>query len=248
MTSFRTARQSAVLLATALLATAAPYASAQHGNPADAMHSDDPLLARVTVDQLEWREQANDPTVLEGDAWIGYDLDRLWLKVDASHSEGSVEELELQALYSRAITPFWDLQLGLRHDDFGSADRNRAVLGLHGLAPYFLESEVALFLGESGDTTLRVKAEYDALLTQRLVLSPELKMELHGQNDVLTGTGSGLSSVTAGLRLRYEIHRQFAPYAGVRWKRRYGQTADYRRESGQPVEQAHWVAGLRFWF
>lgn len=248
MTLFRTGKPHVAHMAMVLFAATAPYAAAQHGNPADAMHSDDPLRTQVMIDQLEWRDQADDPTVLEGDAWIGYDLERLWLKVDGSHSEGSVGELELQALYSRGITPFWDLQLGLRHDDLASTGRNWAVLALHGLAPYFLESEVELFLGESGATAFRMKAEYDALLTQRLVLSPELKMELHGQNDVRTGTGSGLSSVTAGLRLRYEIHRQFAPYTGIRWQRRYGQTADYHRESGQPVQQTHWVAGVRIWF
>lgn len=248
MTLFRKSTRHVALMAMALLATTARYATAQHGDIADSMHSADPLLTRVVVDQLEWRDQADDPTILEGDAWIGYDLNKLWLKVDSSYSDGSVDELELQALYSRGITPFWDLQLGLRHDDLETTDRDWAVLGLHGLAPYFLESEVELFLGESGDTALRLKAEYEALLTQRLVLSPELKMEFHGQNDTRTGTGSGLSSVKAGLRLRYEFHRQFAPYTGITWQRQYGQTADYARKSGQAVEKAHWVAGVRFWF
>lgn len=248
MTLFRKHTRSVALMAAALLATTAPCALAQHDHAVEAMHSGDPLLSRVMIDQLEWRDQANDPTVMEGHAWVGYDLDKLWLKVDSSYSEGRIDELELQALYSRAITPFWDLQIGLRHDDRDAADRNRAVLGLHGLAPYFLESEVELFLGESGDTALRMKAEYEALLTQRLILSPEVKMEFHGQNDARAGTGSGLSSITAGLRLRYEIHRQFAPYAGIQWQRRYGQTADFHRDSDEPVEQAHWVAGVRIWF
>lgn len=248
MTLFRTRTRHVAIMALIVLASTARHAIAQHGNVADAMHSDDPLLTKVVVDQLEWRDQSDDPTILEGDAWIGYDLDKLWLKVDSSYSEGSIDELELQALYSRGITPFWDLQLGLRHDDLDSGDRSRAVLGLHGLAPYFLESDVELFLGESGDTALRMKVEYDALFTQRLILSPELKVELNGQNDARTGTGSGLSSIKAGLRLRYEIHRQFAPYAGISWQRHYGRTADYHRDSGEAVEQAHWVAGVRFWF
>jgi copper resistance protein B len=249
MTYFRTCRQAAGILVTAAALVALPgqQVVAEHAG-ASAIHGEDPVLARVVVDQMEWRDQGNDPTVVEGEAWLGYDLDKLWLKLDSSYSGGRVEELELQALYSRGITPFWDLQLGVRHDDQEASDRNWAVLGLHGLAPWFIESDVALFLGESGDTALRVKAEYQALLTQRLILSPELKVDLHGQDDARSGTGSGLSSVTAGLRLRYEIHRQFAPYIGIRWKRRYGRTADYYRNGDHPVERTHWVAGIRFWF
>lgn len=248
MTAFRKGTVQTALMAAVLLVIPGRQALAQHAAGAGATHSDEPLLTQVMIDQLEWRDQADDPKVAEGHAWIGYDLDKLWFKVDGSVADGSVDELELQALYSRGITPFWDLQVGVRHDEHESTSRDWAVIGLHGLAPYFLESDLALFVGESGDTALRMEAEYEALLTQRLILSPELKVEFHGQDDALTGTGAGLSHVTAGLRLRYEIHRQFAPYTGIRWQRRYGQTADYHRDSGQPVEQVHWVAGVRFWF
>jgi len=225
-----------------LMAFAASGVRAQDG-----MHNDDPLLASVMIDQLEWRDTGSDPVILEGQAWVGRDLDKLWLDIDAEYVDGRVEELELQALYSRAITPFWDLQAGWRHDARPTPERDWLSLGLHGLAPGFLETEARMFLGESGHAAARLEAEYDALLTQRLILSPEIEMEFNARNDRSRGTGSGLSELSAGLRLRYEIRREFAPYIGIQWKNRYGNTAEFRRNRGQPVQQTHWVAGIRMW-
>lgn len=206
---------------------------------------DDPLLTKVMIDQLELRESdGDDPRVLEGQGWIGKDLDKLWIKAEAERTGGETEEGELQALYSKAVAPFWDVQVGLRKDFQPAPDRSWAVIGLQGLAPYFFEVDAALFIGESGRTAIRLEAEYELLFTQQLILTPEIEANFYGQNDPATGTGSGLSNVEIGLRLRYEIRREVAPYVGVNWVRSYGTTADFAED----IEDTQLVVGVRAWF
>ncbi|MCB1661918.1 MAG: copper resistance protein B [Pseudomonadales bacterium] len=218
-------------------------------NSVDAGGEDDPLLTKVLIDQFELRDSdSENPLVLEGQAWIGKDLHKLWLKTDFERVEGETEDAELQVLYSRAIAPFWDLQLGLRKDFQPSPSRSWAVIGLQGLAPYFFEVEPVFFIGESGRTALRLEAEYELLLTQRLILTPDIELNIYGQNDSETGVGSGLSDVQMGLRLRYEIRREFAPYIGVNWSRKYGKTADYSRRTGEDLDDTQLVIGIRAWF
>lgn len=222
--------------------------------PVLAHEGDDPLLAKVMIDQLEWRDseaannQAIDTYVLEGQAWIGKDLNKFWLKTDVEYVDGETEEAEIQALYSRAIAPFWDLQIGLRQDLKPEPTREWGVIGIEGLAPYFFEVDAALFVGESGATAARISAEYEWMFTQKLVLSPEISLNFYGQNDSKYQTGSGLSDINLGLRLRYEIRREFAPYIGVNWSKSYGNTADFVREHGEEVSDAQAVAGVRVWF
>ncbi len=238
----------ATLLAGMALLIAGSPIQAQSDTATEHMRSANPILFSVMIDQLEWRDNGGDPAILEADAWLGGDLNRLWLTVDAEYADGRLEEAEYQALYSRAVTPFWDLQVGLRHDARPGPERDWFTVGVHGLAPYFLETEARLYVGESGDTAMKLKAEYEALLTQRWILSPEIKASLNGQNNRLRGEGSGLSEVSAGLRLRYEIRREIAPYIGIHWKERYGTTAGYRREAGLGTSETSWVAGIRLWF
>ena len=210
---------------------------------------DDPLLTKVLVDKIEVRDADGDnPLVLEGQAWIGKDLNKLWLKTDVARVDGKTEDAELQALYSRAIAPFWDFQFGLRKDFQPSPGRSWAVIGLQGLAPYFFEVEPALFIGESGRAAFRLEAEYELLFTQRLILTPDIELNAYAQNDQDIGIGSGLSEVELGLRLRYEIRREFAPYIGVNWARKYGNTADFARRSGEEIDDTEFVIGIRVWF
>lgn len=234
-------------LKTAALVVLLPAALA---SPARAMDKDDPLLAMLKVDQLEYRQadKGDDATVLAADAWIGQDLNKLVVKTDLERSDGETEEAELQLLYSRAISPFWDAQVGVRKDFEPTPERSWAVFGFTGLAPYLFESEAMFYVGESGRTALQLSLEYELLFTQKLILSPELELNFYGHNDEDTGVGSGLSDVEFGLRLRYEFHRQFAPYIGVNWTGMYGQTADYAREEGEEVRDWQWVAGIRAWF
>jgi copper resistance protein B len=213
------------------------------------MGGDDPILTMVKIDQLEWRDtNGPDPIYTQGEAWIGQDLNKLWFKGEYERRDGSTEEAELQALYSRGISPFWNVQVGIREDFKPEPSRSWIAFGFEGLAPYWFELDAALFVGESGRTGFRLEAEYEILFTQRLILSPELEVNAYGKNDLDTGTGSGLSDTEIGLRLRYEIRREFAPYIGINWHKKYGNTSDYAREEGESVSDTSLVIGVRAWF
>ncbi|HFQ90144.1 MAG TPA: copper resistance protein B [Desulfobulbus sp.] len=210
---------------------------------------DDPLLTRVLVDQAEVRAgDGDDPLAWDAEGWTGYDLNKLWIKTDGDYVDGAVEEAELQVLYSRAVAPFWDLQAGWRGDLRPRPDRNWLALGVKGLAPYFFDIDAAVFVGESGRTAARLQAEYEILFTQRLILVPDFELNLYGRDDPATGIGSGISDLELGLRLRYEIRREFAPYVGINWIHLYGRTADYAREEGSDADDFRFVVGIRAWF
>ncbi len=209
---------------------------------------DDPVLTKVMIEQLEIHDADGDnPVTWEGEAWIGKDLNKLWLKTEGERVNGENEELELQALYSRAIAPYWDLQVGVRKD-FKPVGREWGVLGVKGLAPYFFEADAALFVGDNGRTAARVQGEYELLLTQKTILTPEFEVNLYGKNDPEMRIGSGLSDVTVGLRLRHEFKREFAPYIGVEWAKKFGNTADFTRADGGDVSDTQLVAGIKAWF
>lgn len=217
--------------------------------PAFAGGVDDPLITKVMVDKLETRiTDGPNPLVLEADAWAGYDLDKLWLKTDLERVDGNTEEAELQLLYSRAIAPFWDLQAGWRRNIKPHPHRDYLALGLKGLAPYLFDVDAGLFVGKSGQFSARLDAEYEYLLTQKWVLAPEFSMNLYSKDDAAVGIGSGLSDMAFGLRLRYQIRREFAPYLGVNWTRKFGQTADFTEAEGGDASDTQVVAGIRAWF
>ncbi|NBW10642.1 MAG: copper resistance protein B [Caulobacteraceae bacterium] len=182
--------------------------------------------------------------------WTGGDINRFWWKSEGKGDlDGKLEDAEIQALYSRAITPFWDLQAGVRQDFRPDGpDTTHAVLGIQGLAPYWWEVDAAAFLSTEGDLTARVEAEYDQRITQRLILQPRFEIEASASNIPELEIGSGLSSVQAGLRLRYEIRKEFAPYIGVEWTRSVGDTADYVRARGGEPDDTRFVVGLKAWF
>ncbi len=185
----------------------------------------------------------------DGKAWIGGDINRLWLK---SEGEGAfrqgVEGAEIQALYSRAIGPYFNLQAGVRHDFEPGRPTTYATVGFEGLAPYWFEVEGALFLSDKGDLLGRLEGYYDQRITQRVVLQPRVELNLAAQDVPETRTGAGLSSAELGLRLRYEITRQFAPYIGVSYAAKTGQTARYARADGEDPTVTSLVAGVRLWF
>ncbi len=210
---------------------------------------DDPLLLMVMLDQIETRDVGGDNTLSwDGQGWLGKDLHKIWFKTGGERTGGSTDEAELQFLYSKAIARYWDFQLGVRHDFKPSPSRSWAVIGVQGLAPYFFETDAALFVGDSGRTALRLESEYELLFTQRLILTPEIEVNFYGQDDVDIGIGSGLSDLEIGLRLRYEIRREFAPYIGVNWSRLFGNTADFARIAGEKSSETQLVIGLRAWF
>jgi len=210
--------------------------------------SDDPLLFMINIDRLEKRNGDEDPVVLEAEAWAGYDLHKLWIKTDVERIEGENEGVELQLLYSKAISPFWNLELGARHDFKPEPERNWGVIGFHGVAPYYFEIDTALFIGESGSSAWRFAAEYEFMLTQRWVLISELELNFYGKTDEQTKVGSGLANTELGLRLAYEFRREFAPYIGVSWENKYGKTADFAKDEGESTSDTQFVVGIHVWF
>ena len=210
---------------------------------------DDPLVYRVMIDKLEIRDADGDnPLVWDAQAWIGYDLNKFWIKTEGERVDGETEEADIELLYSRAIAPFWDLQAGWRRDIEPTPDRDWLALSLKGLAPYLFEVDASLYIGESGRFAANLDAEYEYMFTQRLILSPEIEMNLYSDRDEERSIGSGLSNLEAGLRLRYEIRREFAPYIGVNWTRLFGGTADFAEAEGGDTSDVQWLAGIRAWF
>lgn len=184
----------------------------------------------------------------EAQGWVGRDLDKLWFKTEGHREQGTTERAEIQALYSRAVAPFWDLQAGLRHDTGVGATRTHAVFGLMGLAPYWFEMDLAAFVSERGDVSSRLEVEYELRLSQRLLLQPRVELNYSFADDVAAGIGQGFSDTSVGLRLRYEVRREFAPYLGVEWSRAYGATARLQGRQGKEREDLTVVAGLRVWY
>ena len=209
----------------------------------------DSIISTFMLERLEYTSNEGDPlAVWEGQGWVGGDIQKLWLKTEGEYllDEGDFEEAELQALYSRAIHPFWDVQLGIRHDIEPDPSRNYLVTGIQGTAPYWFEIDGAFFLSNKGDLSARLEAEYELRLTQRLMLQPRVELNAAFSDDEAIGVGSGLSTVQAGLRMRYEISRQFAPYIGVSWNRAFGDTADLSDDDDESTTSV--VAGFRIWF
>lgn len=210
---------------------------------------DEHSFGTVLFDRLE-RGDTRDATATTYDAqaWFGRDYDRLVIKAEGDYANGRLDEARTEVLWGRAIASNWDAQLGLRHDIGEGPSRTWLAAGVQGLAPYWFELDATAYLGSEGRTALRVEAEYDLLITQRLILQPRGEINLYGKPDKANGLGSGLTDASAGLRLRYEISRQFAPYIGVEWSNKFGQTADLARAEGEATRETRWVAGLRFWF
>lgn len=185
----------------------------------------------------------------DGEAWFGGDIDRLTVKSEGEGTFGDrVEGAEVQALYSRAIDPYFNLQAGVRQGIGRGVQRTDAVLGIEGLAPYWFDVEGALFLSDKGDLRARAEGTYDQRITQRLILQPRVELNWSAQDMRGERIGAGLSDAEVGLRLRYEIAREFAPYVGVAWERRFGRTARYARADGERAGGAGLVLGVRAWF
>lgn len=209
--------------------------------------------AFVLSEVLEYGPRAAErPVLFDLVAWIGGAERRLWLKADGSAATiGAERHVEYQALYGRLVSPWWDLQAGLRVDardgPAGAASRAGAVIGLQGLAPNWFELEPSLFVTTGGNVSLDLTGSYDLFLTQRMVLQPRLESTVALRDDADFGIGRGLSSAAFGLRARYEVRREFAPYVGVVWERGFGRSAELARLAGDAVAGTYFVAGLRLW-
>ena len=206
-------------------------------------------LGSVIVDQLEaFSGDGSHGQSIAAQAWYGGDIDKLWFKAESERSDGHLGATRVEALWNHAISAYWGTQAGIRHDLGDGPSRDWVAFGAQGLAPYWFDVEATGYVGESGRTALRLEAEYELLLTQRLILQPDVEVNFYGKNDPARAIGSGLSDIDVGLRLRYEFTRKFAPYVGVTWSRKFGKTADFARAEGAGAEDTQLVAGMRLWF
>ncbi len=225
--------------------TEGPYA--QPG-PRQLKLADEHAFWSVLGDRLEYQEDS-DSTVYDIQAWYGTTYNRFVIKAEGDIADGTLEESSTDLLWGHALNAYFDTQLGVRLDQYNEGkDRQWLAIGMQGLAPYWFELDVTAYVGDDGRTALSAEAEYELLLTQRLILQPRAELNLYGKDDLDNRLGSGLSDLALGLRLRYEFSRQFSPYIGVEWTDTYGDTADYRRAAGQDTSGTQFVAGLRFWF
>ncbi|HJT41721.1 MAG TPA: copper resistance protein B [Sphingobium sp.] len=208
------------------------------------------IFSQLMLDRLEYRMgKDGDGYHWEGEGWIGGDINRFAFKTEGEGEIGGpLESAEVQALYSRAIDPWFNLEAGVRHDIRPDPQRTYAVVGIEGLAPYWFEVGAQAFLSNKGDAHLRLEGSYDQRLTQRLILQPAAEVNIAAQDVPELGIGSGVSNIELGLRLRYEFAREFAPYVGVNWERKLGDTARFARAEGERASATSLVMGVRFWF
>jgi len=204
----------------------------------------------VYFDRLEYvKARGEEWAAYEGEAWYGSTYNRAVIKAEGEVASGKLQESETQLLWRHAVSTFWDTELGVRFDYAqGAPNREWLAFGVKGLAPYWFEVDATAYVGSNGRTALGLSAEYDILLTQKLYLQPAVEMNLYGKDDEERGIGSGLTDITTGLRLKYEVTRQFVPYVGVEWSSKFGKTADYARAAGESKHETRFVAGVSFRF
>jgi len=205
----------------------------------------------VLIERLEARIATGggkDGYVWDAQAFYGGDINRFVLKTEGEGEfGGELEDAEIQALYSRAISPFFDLQAGVRFDHDPDT-RGHFVIGVQGLAHYMFHVDGVLFLSDRGDLTARLEGEYDQRITQRMILQPRLEVELAAQDIPERGVGAGITKVEPGVRLRYELEREFAPYIGLEYEAALGKTAEIGRSAGKDPDGLKLLIGVRAWF
>jgi copper resistance protein B len=254
-------RAAAVLL----IAILAPAVYAQEPQPAAAPLTDEDRQAAfpdveghavhdravnyfVLFDQVEWQTAEAGGLNVDSTAWIGGDRSRLWLRAEGASDETRVSEAQAHVLFGRQFARWWDLVGGVRHDFRPGDAQTWAAIGVQGLAPYWFEIQATAYLGGGGRAQARIEIEYDLLLTNRLIVQPLLEVEVASASDPARGSGAGITTSDLGLRLRYEVRRELAPYVGVTWLRQHGETAALARQTGRPDGTTRFVAGLRGWF
>jgi len=221
---------------------AAAFPPIAHG----AMEHAPEINSLLLIDRLEhWDGKDSTGQAWEATGWVGGNINRLWLRTDGERSKGRTESSTVEALYGRSVSPWWDVLVGVRQDFRPADSRTWAALGIQGLAPYKFESSATLYMGSGGQVLAKAEVEYDVLLTNRLILQPLLEATVAAKDEPEYGIGRGLNKVEAGLRLRYEFSRRFAPYIGISHERTFGDTAEY---AGDNARDTRWVAGVRMWF
>lgn len=216
----------------------------QSGEPAH----DNNIHAFVLADRMEaWDSDSSSGFAWQAEGWIGTDLHRAWLRSSGEHQGGRIGAAEVEVLYGRGIAAWWDLVGGVRHELRPGDGRSFLVVGIQGLAPQNFEMEATAWLRD-GQIAARFETTYQLLFTNRLILQPHLQLQWFAENEPLRGIGSGLATLEGGLRLRYEVVRRFAPYAGIGYQRAFGETGSLRRDAGDDIGELRLVAGVRMWF
>ena len=211
--------------------------------------ADEYYMEGLMINRLE-RAQTNKSmfNTFDLQGFVGKDYNRLVIKAEGEVAEGKIHEARTELLWSRAYAAYWNAQLGVRNDSGELPGRNWLAFGVQGLAPYWFEVDVTAYVGDQGRTALRVGGEYELLITQKLVLQPRIEANFYGKQDEARELGSGLTSLVTGLRLRYEIRREFAPYVGIDRTEKFGGTTNHAREAGERTGDTSVVAGLRMWY
>ena len=211
--------------------------------------NDDAVHTLVLFDRFEWQSVTGASGVKwDNQSWVGRDRDRLWLRSEGRSADGRLEEADAHVLYGRMVARWWDVVAGVRQDVRPGAGRTWAAVGIQGLAPYWFEVEATAYVGEGWQTAVRLDVDYELRVTQRVILQPRLELNAYGKADPARGLGAGVTSAEPGLRLRYEIRRELAPYLGVAWERKFGSTADFAEAAGERASGVRVVTGLRWWF
>lgn len=252
------------LLAAALLVAAVPAAAQPtdapevRAAPADqaamqsqmdmgAMGHDERTFTYNRIELDYARDNGRDVLNWDAEGWVGGDRDKFWYKAEGEREGGRVEQAEFQALYSRNVWTFFDVQGGVRYD-LEPDRRGYTVIGVQGLSPYLLETELHAFVGFKGDVSIRYKQSFDLLMTNRLIVSPSLETDLYLNDARDRGVKSGFSRIETGVAVRYEFSRKFAPYLAVVYDRNLGGTARLTRAAGEDVGGWQVRAGVRAWF
>lgn len=211
--------------------------------------ADEHNMGALWIDRFETvRSSDNTSATYDLQGWYGRYYDRAVIKAEGDYDNGKLESSNTELLWSHAVSAYWDAQLGARYESGDGPNRGWLAVGMQGLAPYWFELDVTAYVGDSGRTALGLEAVYELLFTQKLILQPRLEAMAYGKSDDARALGSGLSDLALGLRLRYEIRREFAPYIGVEWAGVFGGTADNARSEGIDTNETRAVAGVRFWF
>jgi copper resistance protein B len=209
----------------------------------------DPFNRYLLFDRLE-AQDGDDGEILNWDfqGWIGRNANRLVIRSEGGHEAGTTDHADLQLLWGRPVARWWDVVAGVRQDFRPGPSQGWAALGVQGLAPYRFELQATAYLGDGGRAAARLEAEYELLITNRLILQPVVELNWYSEDDAARGIGSGLSTAESGLRLRYEFRREIAPYIGLTRERTFGNTSDLARAAGIDTRETRLVAGVRLWF
>lgn len=225
------------------------YSDGYRLSPMMAHMSEQRNFSALLVERLESvRARDNSSAAYDLQVWYGQTYDHAVLKAEGDVDGGVLQDGRSELLWGHAVAAFWDTQLGVRYDSGAGPDRGWLAFGIQGLAPYWFDVEATAYAGDQGRTALRLAAQYELLLTQKLILQPRFEANFYGQPDAERAQGAGLSEVVAGVRLRYEIRREFAPYIGIEWAGKFGATAEDARAAGADAEETRVVAGVRFWY